>query len=291
MIKKRLLLISLIFLMCSCSSVKVESNYGRSYGSYQDFPYDNISFANEKTLTIIKNAYNKVDFYGEFKKESLSNNEFYKKKFNQLLKNEVTFIDNDTGKKDYLKDFDPLKVYDGENYLYDVNSYEFYFFDFDKDNTPELCISNNGSTYIFKYNYELNEFFLIYKMEGGYLSLIGSNKIAWDNETGAFPANAFYELNNNGELICSVTFYSKQDNSPIYMVSLPQYTNQDSQINITEELKNQAYFDEGQKIYYFRVTEEQFDELTKDYFNAVELADKNINDVIFSYNELFGNSN
>ncbi|MNV73653.1 hypothetical protein D3C71_1668190 [compost metagenome] len=75
------------------------------------------------------------------------------------------------------------------------------------------------------------------------------------------------------------------------MVSLPQYTNQDSQIYITEELKNQAYFDEGQKLYYFRVTEEQFDELTKDYFNAVELADKNINDVTFSYNELFGNSN
>ncbi|MBD3920897.1 hypothetical protein H8B09_19175 [Paenibacillus sp. PR3] len=208
-----------------------------------------------------------------------------------MLKNEVAFIDNNTGEKDYLKDFDPLKVYNGDDYLYDVNSYDFYFFDFDKDNTPELCISNNGSTYIFKYDDKLNELFLIYKMEGGYLSLIGSNKIAWDSETGAFPANAFYELNNNGDLICSVTFYSKQDNIPVYMVSLPQYTNQDSQINITEELKNQAYFDEGQKLYYFRVTEEQFDELTKDYFNAVELAHKNINDVSFSYNELFGDSN
>lgn len=277
--------------MTNMSSAKIESNNSQSYDSYLDFPYNNISFANEMTFKIIKNSYSKVDFYGDFKRGSLSNNEFYKKKFNQLLKNEVTFIDNDTGKEAYLKDFDPIKVYNGENYLYDLNSYKLYFFDFNGDNTPELCISNNDSTYIFKYNYKLNEFFLIYKMEGGHFSLIGGNKIAWDNETGAFPVNAFYELKNNGDLLRSVTFYSKQDNSPVYMVSLPQYTNQERQIKITEELKNQAYFDEGQKLYYFRVTEEQFDELTKDYFNAVELADKNINDVTFSYNELFDNLN
>lgn len=270
-------------------SAKSESNNSQSYDSYLDFPYYNMSFADDKIFKIIKNAYNKVNFYGKFKKGSLSKYGFYKKKFNQLLKNEVAFIDKDTGKKAYLKDFNPLKVYNGEKYLYDLNSYKFYFFDFDEDNTPELCISNKGNTYIFKYKNKLNKLVLIYKMEGGYLSLIGSNKIAWDNEMGAFPVNAFYELKNNENLLCSVTFYSKQDNNSIYMVSLPQYINSDSQIKITEELKNKAYFDEGQKLYYFRVTEEQFVELTKDYFNAVELADKNINDVTFSYNELFGN--
>ena len=40
-------------------------------------------------------------------------------------------------------------------------------------------------------------------------------------------------------------------------------------------------------MYRFRVTEEQDDELTNDYFAATKLADEKIKDVSYTYDELF----
>lgn len=44
----------------------------------------------------------------------------------------------------------------------------------------------------------------------------------------------------------------------------------------------EAYLDEGYDTYYFRITEEQFDELTKDYWETSKLASKMVKNVIYS---------
>lgn len=73
-----------------------------------------------------------------------------------------------------------------------------------------------------------------------------------------------------------------------YMIGLPLYFVKNEGYMFTDAMMAEAYYDEAVMVYYFRVTEEQFNELTKDYFAAAEQADENIKEVTFTYEELFG---
>ena len=55
-----------------------------------------------------------------------------------------------------------------------------------------------------------------------------------------------------------------------------------------QENKKDAYYVEEDDSYYFRVNEEEFNQLTEDYFEAERIAEEDIMDVSFSYDELFG---
>lgn len=99
-------------------------------------------------------------------------------------------------------------------------------------------------------------------------------------------------MDEEGLETCSVRFYlegyynheTKQDDRA-YMVSLPQSTN--TELKLTKDMEEQAIFDIQQGIYYFRVTERQWSELTNDFFEARRVAELNIKEVTFSYQELF----
>lgn len=49
-----------------------------------------------------------------------------------------------------------------------------------------------------------------------------------------------------------------------YLVYLPEY------IELTYNMKKQAIYDAVEERYYFRVSEDQFKELTRDYYDAVK---------------------
>ena len=59
---------------------------------------------------------------------------------------------------------------------------------------------------------------------------------------------------------------------------------------LTEAVKKQAYYDREADVYYFWVTQEQYEELTADYFAAWELAKTNCEPVKYTYKELFKES-
>jgi hypothetical protein len=71
------------------------------------------------------------------------------------------------------------------------------------------------------------------------------------------------------------------------MVSLPESKNEDNDFGFLKESKDIVYFSHGNDTPFFRVTEEQYNELTSDYFKAIELAEEKIIEVSFTYNELF----
>lgn len=58
-------------------------------------------------------------------------------------------------------------------------------------------------------------------------------------------------------------------------------------MKISDEIKQQGIFNELQKMYYYRVTEEQYDELTEKYIEALNASMKDIRIVTFTYEELF----
>lgn len=60
--------------------------------------------------------------------------------------------------------------------------------------------------------------------------------------------------------------------------------NEDRQMEIPKDIKKQgySYYD----CYYFRVTGEQYDELTRRYFEAADAADIEIKEITYTYDEM-----
>ncbi len=273
------------------NSVRIDSFNSMSlanqtYDSFLDFPYNEMVFVNQETFHILKQTYEEIDFWGEFKKGNLKAYDVYINEYKKLLENEVSFTQKNMHKEMYLNEYLGLDDKNQES----LEDYTFYYFDIDEDETPELCLSDNNSIYVFKYISKEDKMILWHELNSGYYQLNGSKTFRWNN--GGL-SHGFYKLNSNGEEIYYLFFFLREDYNKnieqaevVYMVSLPHFTNEADKIEGTEEILNQGYFDQGQDVYYFRVTEEQFDELTEDYFVAEKLALENIEEVSYSYKEL-----
>lgn len=265
--------------------------------------YEQESFIDDSVFNIIREIYSKVDFYAEFEKGDTTVYDFYRKQYLKLLKNEATFLDKTSGKEFYINEFNEMDYTYGGNLIkdhnfaetYDPDNYIYYFFDMDGDKSPELCITNEiRFIYIFKYDLHLDKFILWYEVPTTWIRLLGSNKL-WFYGGGSPIEYAYWNLNENGEEVCSLHFYlegfynesTKQDDI-LYMVALPEY--KDKEFRLPDNMKEQAILDECQDINYFRVTEEQWNKLTNGFFKARQLAEKNIEEVTYSYDKLFGDS-
>lgn len=270
--------------------MKEEENTDRIYDSFLEFPYTKMGFVNEDVYAFIKKIYASVDWYAEYELGDLAQYDFYRGKYKEFLNNTIPFLNPQTGKEMYIKDFSPIKIYDGKMSTYDKNFYDYYYFDMDGDGASELCISGGDFISIFKYDLSKEKILLWKQIEPSYYSLNGSRAMRWENGSG----NVFYNLDENGEEVCSIFFMIREvyneeseEGEVVYLVSLPKYAE-----NIKNEYaKNiicQGYYDKGQSIYYFRVTESQYDELTEDYYQAEEIAIQELKNVTYCYEELFG---
>lgn len=239
---------------------------------------EQLPYADEKTFQVIKDAYADIDFYGEFKKGNLDVYDDYKKKFQKLVQNEVTFLDKETGEK--------VCIADREQWYQEYDEYEYYFFDMDEDGAPELGIKRLDAFYIFKYDDETEEYSLWYSMEGEWYALIGSRKIMWLGD-GAYLD--YWQLDQNGEIECE-TFFSRNPMSTDNpcMVMMPEYANGEKEVVLTEEMKKQGVFVRNTGQWYFRVTQEQYEELIENYMDAYYSSWESREEVTFDYEELFG---
>lgn len=141
------------------------------------------------------------------------------------MKNEVPFYNEKEDNNVYLSEY-KLTGYAAD---YDPRRYEYYLFDMDGDNTPELCIRNTShETYVFKYDAVSDEIVLWMEFPSHNEMFHGTRKIQWD---------------------CDGMRYG---------------------------------------MYHYKVTEEQFDEITEDYFKAHEHSKTAIKRCKYTYSDLFG---
>lgn len=270
---------------------KSENNLKR-YDSVYYFPLDEITYSGPEAIALLERSYQIINFYGDFKTGNLELYDFFKLNFKRLLDNEVTFTRNSTGEKMYLKEFDGLEC----DVSFNPSNYSYLFFDMDEDETPELCISKMGESesYIYKYNPKNDAFTLIHELFPSYYQLNGSNKIRWDGGGGSWLSYVFYQYDKLSREEYAVSFVGapnynekKGESEVVYMAGLPHYTDKSKQIVIPDALKEQAYIDKSYDMYYFRITEERFDDLTKDYRRASEFAAVKVKDLTRTYEELF----
>ena len=254
-----------------------ENQNDRSYDSFLDFPYE-MTYVDEEAYQYIQKIYTNIDWYSEFETGDVTQYDFYKEKYKELINGQKPFFNPETGTEMYLNDFRSIENKSIDNY---------YFFDMDKDNAPEICLQSEESISIFKYDIDKEQFWLWKYIEQGHYALNGSLAMRWDNGSGA----VFYNLDQKGKEICSVSFMIRNAYNemigPRYLVSLPRYAETDKN-EYDKNILEQGYYDRGQSIYYFRVTETQYDELIKDYEKAYETAKYGLQNVTYSYGELFG---
>ena len=268
-----------------------EINKEKSYDNFMDFPDYNMNFINDNTFNIIREIYNKIDFSSEYKQCSSAVNNIYRKKYNELLKGKIKFTDNETKEEFYINEYEPIKFYYDDKFEFDVNNYDYYFFDIDEDNVPELCVFNAATgTNIFKYINETDKMVLWCKLEVCWYHVSGSKTVTWNRDGKMFT---FYKLDKDGKIINVVSLLYKIYNADksVYLVTLPGYSNKFvpvKNIGMMKEVYEEGYFAKNSNEYYFRVNEAQFEELFKNYSEALEISLTNIKNITFSYNELFG---
>lgn len=135
-------------------------------------------------------------------------------------------------------------------------------------------------------------YMLWYEIDTSYLKLSGSNKVRW---SGDGENQLFYNLNNYGLVESSIFFYcipeyieSKAEYDVTYMAGLPYSKNGDELIKISDNIKRQGYFSKDKQMYFYRLREEQYEQLEKRFYEAENQAIEKLEEVTYTYEELFG---
>lgn len=269
-------------------------NIANVYEYYEEFPFETMEYIDEDAFEYVEGLYSEINFESDFAKGEMGLSDLYIEKYKQLLIGEIPFVDKDTGEENYLPEYKEVFVYDGEKYIYDVNEYEYLFFDMDKDEAPELCIYVKGvasspantKICIFKFNMEQEKMILWEQLSSCYFYIYGSSIVGCDWQGGT--ERGFYCLDENAEIKLKLSFVEDVfAEDMVYMVSLPGYLESDKQIYVPTEIECQLYYDNCEKLYYLRVTEEQYYELTEKFFEGRENAMQYVRENGVLYNELF----
>lgn len=259
-------------------------NSDMQYEHWTDFSHErNLPYASQQTFETVKGFYSEIDFFGEFQKGDREVYGKYKEAFLKLLQNEVPFFNWETGEHLYWKDFG----FGNYKKKYDLQEIEYIFFDMNEDGFPELTVQKDGDSYIFQYDVGTNEFEMWYSMESGWYSLIGSRKVMW---LGSGKYLAFYLLDQEGRVECETFFFANwfNEEESLFVVMVPQYNGEPGRNKVTDEMKAEGIYESSSGQWYFRVTEEQWDELADIYLEAEQIAEEKIKDVTYTYEELFG---
>lgn len=233
-------------------------NEKRSYDSFSSSSFAHngeIEFVDKATYNILKSAYGKVDFSGEFRTGDTAVYDLHKKEYVKLIKGEADFYDRKTGEKLSIGDLQ-----------HEVNFEEslLMLFDMSGDGNPELCITDGARyKYVFKYNPKSDRFILWADLGLTWYGLAGTQEVFWSRFQ---ENNIFYILDENGNPNCTVYFHTKalmndktEQRESAYMVSMPEYAGET--VKYTKAMKSKRYFDEYHQKYFFRVTREQYDQL------------------------------
>lgn len=238
------------------------------YGAWRKYEGNEKDYVDEKTFQTLKEIYNGIEFYGEFKKGDKKVYDYYKEKYAKVLNGEAKIIDvksiYDDGAGRYLADY---------SYDYDMSelkSAEIYFFDIDEDGLPELCLTGSGTLAI-KYIPDTDRYHLWVRDDNYGTRISGSRKMRGEYVHRLYTSYLYYQLDENGDEEMRIAFRIGGEErawETSYLVSLPQYEDETKEPELQKELKKQMDGGAVQEKYEFRVTEEQYEELTEQYIEA-----------------------
>lgn len=262
---------------------------GRNFSEELGLPY-----ADDETFEMIKTAYEQVDFFGEFELGNQEVYDAYKEKYKGLLENDGLVFDPEAGISV------PFSQLDYNMEKYGLQEFTYYFFDIDGDELPELIVHHIYvyDIYVLDYDSIKDEFSVWYHRDSPGYSFIGTKKVQW--QQGFRKYLTFYLLDENGKEACETFFFREQhiyeqDSEQVCLavVMLPKYAlhkdaEKEKNTELTETMKSQGIYTRLDGKWYFRITDEQYDELAKPYWEAYDMAQEKIKEMTYTYDELFG---
>ncbi len=266
-------------------SKKEEILYDHTLAGHMWMHYEaeEIPFVDDETFALIQEANEEVEYSAKFLKGNPEVYEEYKQKFWKLIKNEVPFLDRESGEEIYIKDWYESK---GWHVLEDFKSsyYSYYIFDMNGDGLPELCVDSC----IFAYDPDKDQCVLWTWLNGKVI--VGTRKVMWHPEYDT-DICGFFQLDSEGSYELETLFWAEHADGCHYdinMVMFPNYADSEKRWEIKEEMKRQGVFEESSGNWFFRITDEQFEELIKPYMEVYKLAVKKHWEESYTYEELFG---
>lgn len=287
-------LLLILSLACIYLCVKGTRNDDARQLSSKEFlcPDSDIDYIDDKLYMVIKEAYDAIDFSGDFNPGNYDKYDLYRAQFKKMLDGEVAVWLPDTGEEVNLYDLGEIEkaMETGNEHNKFIYNCTYYFFDMDGDNNPELFITDNMRfTDIFKYEEESDQIILWQEYISSRIFFYGTQKLGFGGVwSGHGIIDGLIGLDSSGDYDFIVRFkteYKSQDSWDDYscFVALPDC------IELSDWMKSQAVYDNVDERYYFQVTQEQFDELTGEYYRMRKEVSDRRKDVTYTYEELFGN--
>lgn len=266
----------------------------RNFASFHQFPFENIEYVSGDTYAYIKNSYKKIQWVNEFYPGEAEFEEEYKLKYKQLLDGEIPILYHE--KLIYIdeyfhldKDYSPEDIFDGDRGLDGLYHYCLYFFDVDADGKQELIVQEmpGRQALIFKYIPESDAAIIWEGYWSGHEHPMGSRIIG-----GYWESQEFWWrlLDENGETEITIQFFNGffyNHGEDFYMVSIPVYSDIDETI-VPDSVKSEGYYNEMYDCVCYHVTEQQYQELTDVFFEEYYITSDKLEEMSYSYEELFG---
>ena len=178
-------------------------NHTLSGHMWMYYEAEKVPFVDDETFALIREAYEEVEYSAEFGKGNPEVYEIYKQKFWSLIKNEVPFLDRETGEEVYIKDwYDSKGWYVLEDFKF--SHYNYYIFDINGDSFPELCIDNYGQISVFAYDSDMDQCILWTCIIG--MNIVGTCKGMWSPDYDV-DIYEFFQLDPNGDLELDTLFW------------------------------------------------------------------------------------
>ena len=265
-------------------SDEISYDHTLSGNMWMYYEAEEVPFVDEETFALIREAYEGVEYSAEFEKGNLEIYEEYKQRFWKLIKNEIPFLNRETGEEVYIKDW---YASNGWYVLEDFKSsdYSYYLFDMNGDGLPELCVDGC----VFAYDPDMDQCILWAWLNGK--EIVGTRKAMWnpDYDTDIYE---FFQLDPNGNRELGTLFWAEHADlyhDDINLVLFPFFAYRATGCKNTYEFTRQGVFEESSGQWFFRITDEQFKELEQPYMEVLlEQAWDRKKEERYTYEELFG---
>lgn len=263
---------------------KGKKSEDRVYEGYWELPFSEMVYAQENTVEMLRNEYKDISFEYRFPVGECK----YKNYFLGLLKNDINFHEIFEEKEVYI---DETGHFVTKYCTKDMKDLYYYLFDMTGDGITDLCISDEREfVYVISYDEEKKRLTLWNGFDSTWIKLNGTCAVRWDREG---INQIYYEFEPNGELFRMTGFMEKeflnketQTGETAYIVSMPCYEGNIDSEEKWRMMHDQAYYVKDTGFYYFRVTKDQYDQLTGTYFRAEMEATHNIKKVRYTYDEV-----
>lgn len=247
-----------------------------------------IPFVDNRGFKYLTYIYESIDFLSGFENEYVQ----YIWKCESYLENLYNLLMGQTVLYIPKRMLIPRDLY-GELYLrelfhdFDPSVFRYYFLNFSGNGGFELGIYAERSLYVLRYDLQKSKFYLWYYVPPGWTQFVGTRRLSFGGNVA--PINrAFVMLNayGNKELITTfhINYFSvNSEEDSIYLVSWPQSV---YDVYLPQHLETQVVTQEYNSNLHFRVTHEQFQLITQDYFYARVLG-MNIRAEFLSFEDIF----